>query len=133
MRDLSSIRNRALRSRDAVELLSNKWRIPTLHLLQFGPLRANQLQRAIDGISAKVLTQTLRGLERDGLVEREMFKVLPPHVEYDLTEMGKDVIPLLRTLCHWAEANVPKRDQARQRFDEDVEDRNKSLGSRSRR
>lgn len=121
MRELRSIRDRVLQSRDAVELLSDKWRIPILHLLQFGTLRANELQKGINGISPKVLTQTLRGLERDGLVLREMYKVIPPRVEYQLTEMGKDVVPLLRTLCHWAEANVRRRDEARQRFDESAE------------
>jgi DNA-binding HxlR family transcriptional regulator len=60
---LSSSGQRALQSRDAIELLSNKWRVTVLHVLSFGSLRANELQRAITPVSAKVLTQTLRGME----------------------------------------------------------------------
>jgi DNA-binding HxlR family transcriptional regulator len=60
------------------------------------------LQAAIPQISPKVLTQTLRGLERDGIIKRNVHAVLPPHVEYELTRMGNSVIPLLRNLCRWA-------------------------------
>jgi DNA-binding HxlR family transcriptional regulator len=112
-----SIGSRALQSRDAIELLSSKWRITILHLLTPGPVRANELQRAIDGLSSKVMTQTLRGLERDGLIRRNVHNVIPPHVEYELTPMGYSVIPLLRELCHWAKANAKQRDQSRRRFD----------------
>jgi len=86
-------------------------------LLTLGPLRANQIQRAIEGVSPQVLTQTLRGLERDGLIAREVRNVVPPHVEYRLTDMGYQVIPLLRNLCHWAKRNAHKRDEARRQFD----------------
>jgi DNA-binding HxlR family transcriptional regulator len=67
---IQSIRQRALQSRDAIELLRDKWRIPILHVLTPGPLRSSQLQGALRHVSAKVLTQTLRGLERDGLISR---------------------------------------------------------------
>lgn len=109
---------KALQSRDAVELLSSKWRIPILHLLTSGALRANELQRAIPGLSPKVMTETLRGLERDGLILRRVLKAIPAHVEYELTPMGRSVIPLLRNLCHWAKANSSQRDESRRRFDE---------------
>ncbi len=118
MATVASIRARALQSRDAIELLSSLWRIPILHLLTTGPLRANQIQRAIEGVSPKVLTQTLRGLERDGLIARDVRSVVPPHVEYRLTEMGEQVIPLLRNLCKWARRNAHERDEARRRFDD---------------
>ena len=111
-------RARALQSRDAIELLSNKWRVTILHLLNGGTLRAGQIQRAIDGVSTKVLTQTLRGLERDGLVQRRVHNLVPPHVEYQLTAMGKSVIPHLRRLCHWAKEHAAHRDEARDRFDQ---------------
>ena len=117
MGTVQSIRERALQSRDAIELLSSRWRITILHLLTSGPLRANQIQRGIEGVSPKVLTQTLRGLERDGLIAREVRNVVPPHVEYRLTDMGEQVIPLLRNLCHWAKRNAHKRDEARRVFD----------------
>ena len=113
-----SIRVRTLESRDAIELVSNKWRIAVLHVLTSGPVRTNQLQRAITGVSAKVLTDTLRGLERDGLIRRSVCQVLPAHVEHELTPMGHSVIPLLRELCHWAKAHARDRDASRRRFDE---------------
>jgi DNA-binding HxlR family transcriptional regulator len=112
----------ALRSRDAIELLSDKWRIAVLHLLTTGALRTNQLHRSIrdvsaEEVSAKVLTQTLRRMERDGLVERRVLAEAPPHVEYRLTPMGRSVVEPLRELCHWAQAHVEERDAARQRYD----------------
>jgi len=109
---------KVLQSRDAVELLSSKWRITILHLLTSGAVRANELQRAISGLSPKVMTHTLRGLERDGLILRRVLKVIPAHVEYELTPMGRSVIPLLQNLCHWAKANSRQRDESRRRFDE---------------
>jgi DNA-binding HxlR family transcriptional regulator len=118
MGKIQSIRARALQSRDAIELLSNKWRITILHLLTPGPLRANALQRAIPQVSSKMLTQTLRGMERDGLIQRDVQTVVPPHVEYQLTTMGESIIPLLRNLCLWAKANATTRDEARIRFDQ---------------
>lgn len=117
MSDDSSMRGRALQSRDAVELLSDKWRITLLHLLTPGPQRANALQKAIPKISPKVLTQTLRGMERDGLVSRKVYASVPPRVEYQLTEMGTSVIEPLKTLCLWAEAHAEERDRARREFD----------------
>lgn len=117
MEKIPSIRDRALQSRHAIELLSDKWRITVLHLLTPGPLRTSQLQRAIDQVSAKMLTQTLRGLERDGLIERRIFSVVPARVEYQLTRMGESVIPLLRDLCRWAKEHAAERDLARSQFD----------------
>jgi DNA-binding HxlR family transcriptional regulator len=108
----------ALQSRELIELLNSKWRIPVLHLLTWGPLRTKELQSSIRKLSPKMLTQTLRGLERDGLILRNVHSVLPPRVEYDLTDMGKSVIPVLRDLCLWAEKNAKARDEARRRFDE---------------
>ena len=81
MHKVLSTSERALQSRDAIELLSSKWRIVVLHLLTPGPLRASELQRAVEEVSPKVLTQTLRGLERDGLVQRDVRNVIPAHVE----------------------------------------------------
>ena len=112
-----SLKLTALQSRDLIELLNSKWRIPILHLLTEGPLRTKELQSAIRRVSPKMLTQTVRGLERDGLIYRNVHKVLPPHVEYELSEMGKSLIPLLRTLCEWSEVNAKTRDEARRRFD----------------
>lgn len=118
MKKIPSMRDRVLQSRDVIELLSSKWRVPVLHLLTFGPLRTKELQSAIPDVSPKVLTQTLRGLERDGIITRKVRAVLPPHVEYELTRMGGSVIPLLKDLCQWAESNAILRDEARRQFDQ---------------
>ena len=112
------MRLRALQSRDAIELLADKWRIPILHILSPGSLRSNALQKAIPEISPKVLTQTLRAMERDGLISRTVFPVIPPKVEYGLTQMGRSLIDPLRQLCRWAKAHVAERDRARRDFDE---------------
>lgn len=117
MSEDSPLRARALQSQDAVELLSDKWRITLLHLLTPGPQRTNTLQKAISRISPKVLTETLRGMERDGLISRKLYPNVPPRVEYQLTEMGSSVIEPLKTLCHWAEAHAEERDRARREFD----------------
>src|SRR3954470_24798462 len=77
-----NFRERTLQSRDAIELLADKWRIVILHLLREGAVRTGALQRAMPQISAKVLTQTLRSMERDGLVHRQVYPVAPPRVEY---------------------------------------------------
>jgi len=113
----SPLRSRALQSRDAIELLADKWRIAILHLLREGALRTRELQRAIVEISPKMLTQTLRGMERDGLLTRTVHPVTPPHVEYELTKMGFNVIRPIQELCHWAKAHLAERDASRARFD----------------
>jgi len=111
-----NLRGRALESRDAIELLSSKWRIAVLHLLSLGSLRTRDLQRALNQVSPKVLIQTLRGMERDGLVERTVFSASALRVEYRLTEMGQSVLGPLRELCLWAQANRGRRDAARRMF-----------------
>ena len=117
MAKVISIRDKALQSRDAIELLSNKWRITVIHILRDEPLRTNAIQAAMSEVSPKVLTQTLRGMERDGLIHREIYNVVPPRVEYQLTPMGKSLIKPLRDLCLWAKAHIQERDVARSRFD----------------
>ena len=117
MPKIVTIRDRALQSRDAIELLSEKWRIPVLHVLEAGWQRSGELQKAIPDVSPKVLTQTLRSMERDGLVERKIYPVVPPRVEYGITPMGKSLIGPLRDLCHWAKAHVVERDRARREYD----------------
>ncbi len=117
MAKVSSLRTRALESRDAVELLSDKWRIPVLHVLTLGPLRYGQLQRSITGVSSKVLSETLRGMERDGLITRTLHAAVPPRVDYALTAAGQSLLSPLRELCHWARKHAPERERARRQFD----------------
>jgi DNA-binding HxlR family transcriptional regulator len=118
MATVLTLRDRALQSREAIELLSSKWRITIIHILRDGPLRAGEVQGAIPDVSPKVLTETLRGMERDGLIERRVLSAVPARVEYGLTPMGFSLIEPLRDLCHWAKAHVAERDAARRRFDQ---------------
>lgn len=133
MAKILSVRQRALQSRDAIELVADKWRIAILHVLTPGAVRTGDLQRALPDVSPKVLTQTLRGLERDGLILRHAFPVVPPHVEYELTDMGRSVLAPLRELCLWAKANVAGRDAARLRYDQRLVEKGGAAASRLRR
>jgi DNA-binding HxlR family transcriptional regulator len=112
MSDVMPLRERALQSKDAIGLLANKWRITILHILREGPLRTREIQTAIPEVSPKMMTQTLRGMERDGLLVREVYNSGTRHVEYRLTPMGTSLIPPLQELCRWAKANVKSRDLA---------------------
>ena len=89
----------------ALELVADKWTLVILSVLACGKQRHGQLQRAIKGISAKMLTQTLRRLERDGLVARKIYPVVPPRVEYALTPLGQTVIDPLDAMCQWADTH----------------------------
>lgn len=85
--------------------------------LASGTMRFAELRRAIDGISQKMLTVTLRALERDGLVVRKLYASVPPKVEYSLTPLGGSLVDKVNDLCAWAEANGAEILKARERFD----------------
>ena len=93
-------------SREVLDLVADKWSALILYALLARPHRHAELMRAIGDISQKMLTQTLRALETDGLVHRRAFPVVPPHVEYSLTDLGHSLSPLLRELCLWAETHL---------------------------
>lgn len=95
-------------------LLAPKWTSMVIYVLSFGALRTGQLQRSMPGVSKKMLTQTLRELEADQLVERKVFQVVPPMVEYSLTERGQRFVEPLLALYDWAEANAPLLDEIEQ-------------------
>ena len=86
-----------------VGLLADKWTIPVIHALARGTKRTGQLKTEIVGVSQKMLTQTLRALEEHGLVERKVYPVVPPHVEYTLTAMGESINEPLAGICEWVE------------------------------
>lgn len=104
-------------ARHALELISGKWAILVMSALASGPVRNGSLLRRIDGISQKMLTQTLKDLERNGLVSRRDRETVPPHVEYQLTPVGLSLSETLIALDRWAERNFPQLDQAREHYD----------------
>ncbi|QKH36125.1 helix-turn-helix transcriptional regulator [Achromobacter pestifer] len=104
-------------SRRALELIAGKWVPLILPALEHGPLRNNELLRRLDGISQKVMTQTLRELERHGLVLREDLGTVPPHVSYRLSELGQSLNVALIALDRWAETHHAALDAAARRHD----------------
>lgn len=107
--------------RTVTEILSrvgDKWSVQIVVQLGEGPRRFNELRRAIDGISQRMLTLTLRGLERDGLVTRTVYPTIPPRVDYQLTGLGCSLLKTVRGLGEWAIENRNEILKARQRFDE---------------
>lgn len=93
-------------SRDVLGIIGSKWTVIVIHLLQVGPMRYSALQRGAEGITQKVLTATLRKLERDGIIERKVYPIIPPRVEYSLTPRGQSLVQTLEALVSWAELHA---------------------------
>ncbi|TMJ90796.1 MAG: helix-turn-helix transcriptional regulator [Alphaproteobacteria bacterium] len=102
---------------DVLARVGDKWSVLVVTRLGGGPLRFNELRRSIGGISQRMLTLTLRGLERDGLITRTVFATVPPRVEYALTALGRDLLQPVSTLGDWALRNQAKIARARDQFD----------------
>jgi DNA-binding HxlR family transcriptional regulator len=102
-------------SRQALERIADKWTCLIVYALLDGALRHGELKRKIDGISQKMLTQTLRSMEVDGLVQRTVIDVVPPHVHYALTPLGQTLSEPLVAICQWAMDHLPEMQQARSR------------------
>ncbi len=102
-------------TRQLLDRISNKWVVLVLGLLIDGPKRFNALRREIGGISQKMLTQTLRNLEQDGLVTRRVFPTVPVTVEYELTALGRSLNDAVSPLSQWAQKNMSKVNAARKR------------------
>ena len=103
------------------EILSrvgDKWSLLVIRELGEGALRFSEIKRRLGSISQKMLTTTLRGLERDGFVERTVFPTVPPRVEYELTALGRDLLTPVKELANWALANAERIERARKRYDE---------------
>jgi DNA-binding HxlR family transcriptional regulator len=101
-----------------LDRIADKWTVLVIRRLSSGTLRFAQLRRSVGGISQKVLTNTLRGLERDGIVTRRIYASVPPRVEYTLTDLGRSLCGLVEGICSWAEENIERVEQARRRYDE---------------
>ena len=104
-------------SREVLDLLAEKWVLLVIHSLADGPKRTSELRRHLDGVSEKMLIQTLRNLERNGFVARHAYAEVPPRVEYRLTELGLRLSLLVKALDDWVEANIFDIIGAKQAFD----------------
>jgi DNA-binding HxlR family transcriptional regulator len=102
---------------DVLARVGDKWSVLVVTRLGAGSMRFNELRRSIGGISQRMLTLTLRGLERDGLVTRTVFPTIPPRVDYALTLLGRDLLEPVSALGEWATRNQAKIARAREKFD----------------
>ncbi len=85
----------------AISIIGGKWKIPILYRLRDGKMRFSELKKTLPGVTQKMLTQQLRELERDGMVDRKVYPQVPPKVEYSITPFSKKLEPILGLLCEW--------------------------------
>ena len=102
---------------DVISLVGDKWSVLVVVLLGQGTKRFTEIKTSVEGISQKMLTVTLRGLERDGYVRRTIYPTIPPKVEYELTDLGRELLVPLRALGTWAIANHARVQAARAAYD----------------
>ncbi|MBC8170922.1 MAG: helix-turn-helix transcriptional regulator [Anaerolineae bacterium] len=105
-------------TRRVLDRIADKWTVLVIVLLRDEPRRFSELHRAIEGISQKMLTQTLRSLERDGLVDRTVYAQVPPRVDYNLTDLGQTLGGLILEICNWAETHIGEVTAAQLVYDE---------------
>ena len=116
-------------SRQVLDRIGDAWSVLIVGSLKDGPLRYTELAQRIPGVSPKMLTQTLRGLERDGLVTRTVHPVVPPRVDYALTELGRSLYGLVEGLEKWAEAHIDDVQAARQAYDARATSQSSAVGA----
>ena len=104
-------------TRVVLDRIGDKWTVLVIGALQDGPLRFSVLRARIGGVAAKVLTQTLRAMERDGLLTRTVHAQVPPRVDYELTDLGASLTGPIQTLTDWAETHLPRILGARETYD----------------
>lgn len=104
-------------SRSVIQMLADKWTMLVIDSLSRGPMRFGELRRQVGGVTQKMLTQTLRLLERDGLVLREVYPSAPPSVEYSLTPLGVSITAITEQMCLWAQDNLKPVLVARLNYD----------------
>ena len=100
--------------------VGDKWAVLVVNLMGSGPKRFSEIKREVGGISQRMLTLTLRALERDGLVTRTVTPSIPPRVDYELTDLGRSLLAPVQALGAWALSNREHMEQARRRFDADA-------------
>jgi DNA-binding HxlR family transcriptional regulator len=104
-------------TRTVLDRIGDKWTTLVVLVLLGGPHRFSQLRDRIGGVAPKVLTETLRRLERDGILTRTAYPEIPPRVEYELTPLGRSLEEPIRAIAAWAEHNVPRITRARKTYD----------------
>ncbi|CAM3504036.1 helix-turn-helix domain-containing protein [Occultella aeris] len=114
---IADVFQRGCTSRQVLETVTGRWGVLTVAGLRDGAIRFNALRRRIDGVSEKMLAQTLQALERDGIVIREARATLPPHVEYRLSELGEQIADRLIGLIELLEDSVPEVSSAQRDYD----------------
>jgi DNA-binding HxlR family transcriptional regulator len=108
MKRTCDVLSEACPSRQVLDRIADKWTALVIFALSDETLRYGELKRRVQGISQKMLTQTLRSLEQDGLVDRRVYPVVPPMVEYTLTPLGRTLFEPLSAICRWAERYLPQ-------------------------
>lgn len=103
--------------RSVLDRIGDKWAIYVVDRLGQGPRRFSELHRGIDGITARMLTVTLRGLERDGILTRTVHAVVPPRVDYELTPLGRTLLETIGQLVAWADAHIGEIEEAQADYD----------------
>jgi DNA-binding HxlR family transcriptional regulator len=111
------VSGRCLAVREVLNRVGDKWSVQVVGLLGVGKRRFSELRRGIEGISQRMLTLTLKGLERDGLITRTAYPTIPPRVEYELTKLGRSLLIPITGLGDWAGQNREKIQIARDRYD----------------
>ncbi|MFJ5298651.1 winged helix-turn-helix transcriptional regulator [Pseudomonas sp. NPDC088368] len=120
-------------SRSVIQMLADKWTMLVIDSLSRGPMRFGELRRQVGGVTQKMLTQTLRLLERDGLVLREVYPSAPPSVEYSLTPLGVSITAITEQMCLWAQDNMKPVLVARLDYDKRAEREYQPLPSAAKR
>jgi DNA-binding HxlR family transcriptional regulator len=116
----TQIRSQDCPTREVLNRIGNKWSILVVRLLRKGPKRFNELRGLLDGISQRMLTLTLRGLERDGIVKRMITPTVPPRVDYELTSMGRSLLKPIMAMAVWSDENRAAIQESRKRYDAKV-------------
>ena len=113
----ANVLSKSCPSNNVLELIAGKWSMLAVYALRGGTLRYSELHAAVGGISQKMLTQTLRELERDGLIARRVYPVVPPHTEYTLTPLGRSLQSVVSEMGGWAEEHMGEVLSARAEYD----------------
>ncbi|GMK48903.1 transcriptional regulator [Paenibacillus glycanilyticus] len=118
MKKLPDISLELCRYTHVLEVISNKWTALAIYAMEDGIIRYGEMKRRIEGISQKMLTQTLKQLERDGVVTRKLTPSVPPITEYSLTPLGESLLPIMNMLKIWAVDHYDNVQRARQEYDD---------------